>query len=458
MEKVKELLKNKNVIIAIVGVIVAVIAIFIGFKMFSKSDEEVLIARIFDTEKPISIKKDGKYGYINTKGKVIIEPAYKVANDFYGEFAAVKTEDDKYQIINRKGDVKATSESLYGIKYIAESDAWLVDGVLYNGNMKRVTKEGIVVDYDSYNGGYLTFLDANKKTMGVMTSAGKKTFEIPVTEGGYLGLDLSENEFELEDSYCRVVVDNEKYAIINCKTGKVVYDLSEKYISVDDNNIFSIKDGDYRADTLETIYIENDKVSYKVEKDIELSYYSAGILRIEDDSKSYSERYTYYNLKDKTTSDKKPSTEITDAWQLLTGFTVYECNSKYGLMKDEKVILSCEWDDVETLSTSLYKFLQSEGKNYILLEKDDKTNLYDMKKKKVIATFNASYVSDYSDSTFIKYTDDETDEIIVYNLLTGKSLKFEKGTTVTVYSNYVTAEKDDKVSYYNVKTQMIYEQ
>lgn len=454
--KLKELLKDKKVIIGIIVAVVAIIAIIFGIKLFSKEDD-LQIARTFDPEKPIVIKKDDKYGYINTKGKVIIEPQYKSANQFSGDFALVSTEDNKYKIINKKGEEQVSSDSIFGIKYISKTDSWIVDGKLYDGNMKQLTKDGVVISYSSSDDGYLTFVDSNKKTMGVMTSEGKITFDMPITEKGYLGIDVSENEYELKDSYCRVTVDNEKYAIINCETGKVIYDLSEKYISVDENNVFAIKEGDYKSDTLETVYIEDDKIAYKVEKELELKYYSEGVLRIEDDSKSYSEKYTYYNLKDKTTSKEKPSVDLPDAWELLTGFTIYECNSKYGLMKDEKVILSCEWEDIEFLGTNLYKYLEKDGKKYILLENDNKVSLYNMKNNKVVVTFNTSRVTDYSNSTFIKYTDKDTDEIVVYNLITDKTVKFEKGTTVSVYSNYITTKKDNKTNYYNVKLEMIYE-
>lgn len=457
MEKVKELLKNKKIIMVIVAVLVVILAIFIGSKMFGKSDVEQQISMLFDPEKPISIKVDNKYGFIDTKGNVIIEPKYKKVNDFYGEFAVVRTEENTYEIIDKKGNVKATADDSYDIEYISKNGSWIVSGVLYDSNMKQITKEGVIVDYDSSNEGYLTFTDSNNNKIGVMDATGKKTFEIPVSEAEYLGLDVSENEFDLENTYARVNLDNEKYAIINCNTGKVIYELSEKYITVEENNIFGIKTGDYKSDTAETVYIENDTVAYKVENDIELEYYSKGILRTEDDSKSYSERYGYYDLKTKTLSSDKPSVETPDTWELLTGYMVYECNFAYGLMKDDEVILSCEWDDIDYLGSSLYQYLQTKGKEYLLLEKDSKVNLYNMKSNKVIATFNTTYVSTYS-STFIKYTEKDTKEIVVYNLLTDKTMKFDSETSVTVKSNYITATKDKVQSYYNVELEKIYEQ
>ena len=45
-----------------------------------------------------------KFGYINPKGKTVIDPIYAYACDFVGGYAFVKNSDDKYGIINKKGD------------------------------------------------------------------------------------------------------------------------------------------------------------------------------------------------------------------------------------------------------------------------------------------------------------------------------------------------------------------
>ena len=54
----------------------------------------------------LALSKDqsGKYGYINEKGKYIIDPVYEAAGDFKGDMAYVKV-DGKIGFINRKGDL-----------------------------------------------------------------------------------------------------------------------------------------------------------------------------------------------------------------------------------------------------------------------------------------------------------------------------------------------------------------
>jgi len=56
--------------------------------------------------KGLSLSKDksGKYGYINEKGKYIIDPVYDAAGNFMGDLAYVKL-NGKIGFINRKGDL-----------------------------------------------------------------------------------------------------------------------------------------------------------------------------------------------------------------------------------------------------------------------------------------------------------------------------------------------------------------
>jgi hypothetical protein len=50
------------------------------------------------------VKKNGLWGYIDTSGRIIIEPQFTQANDFYFNLAAVEKE-DKYGYIDRTGNL-----------------------------------------------------------------------------------------------------------------------------------------------------------------------------------------------------------------------------------------------------------------------------------------------------------------------------------------------------------------
>ena len=155
-------------LIAIIGaaILLAVGIFFLIKNVFFKSNN---ISKIFDANNPILIEKDNLYGYIDSKVKVIIEPKYKSASTFKGNYAIVKVEDDssisgsKYQIINKKGEVKLESESAYTIYYIEDYNVWVVDGILYNENLKALTSQTIYIDYEDY--GYFSYYDATNNDL-----------------------------------------------------------------------------------------------------------------------------------------------------------------------------------------------------------------------------------------------------------------------------------------------------
>ena len=125
-------------------------------------------------------------------------------------------------------------------------------------------------------------------------------------------------------------------------------------------------------------------------------------------------------------------------------------------MKNDKVILSCEWDDIDFLGLDLYKYLSSKGKNYILVEKDKKTYLLNVKNGKKVVEFNSNYVDDDYDTTFLYYKDKDTGEQVIYNLLSGKTLRINKDDSVYTYSNYVKVKSDKKTEYYNTDLKLFY--
>ena len=129
-------------------------------------------------------------------------------------------------------------------------------------------------------------------------------------------------------------------------------------------------------------------------------------------------------------------------------------------MNDEVITLPCEWDRLTYLETDLYKYLDSNGKKYIYGKKDEKWYLIDIKEKKAIVEFNASYIyNDIYNTTFIYYTDETTNIKKVYNLLTNKSLTVDKNKTLRVYSNYITLKdtENEILKYYNTDMKMIFE-
>ena len=76
---------------AIVITLIAIIAFIILFPNNEEKKSKESINNKFNPEKLIAVKKDNNYGYINTKGKMVIEAKYEAASEFYGNHAIVRT-------------------------------------------------------------------------------------------------------------------------------------------------------------------------------------------------------------------------------------------------------------------------------------------------------------------------------------------------------------------------------
>ena len=470
--------KTLPIILGVVGAVIAVVICVILLLNMSPSEErkeKQLIDDIFNPKQLIKVKSntEEKYGYINTEGKFVIEAKYDDATDFKGDYAVVRAEVETegltrsvYQIIDKKGKVK--KQANLNIEYIDDNGTWIIDGELYNEKMKKVSPAGVRVSHKEEN--YYLWVNDEKKTAGVMNEKGKATYTYTFQEGeDSIYLTIPSIDETLKEKYCVVNIE-EKYGIINCDTGVVVHELSETRVSSNTDNVFELKDPDTYA-FKEIMYIQNDKKMYQSTNELVDLYYYPGYVSIRDGSKDYSERYTYLHTATGEIKNERPSTsyddddddeeDITNEWEKYTGNKAFSCGDDgYGLMNNEKITLPCEWEDLEYLEVRLYKYLKANKKEYIYGEKDDKWYLISIPEKKAIFEFNASRISKKEESTFVYYTDKDTSNKKVYNLLTNKSLNVDSEQYLTVYSNYITVKdySDKILKYYNTNLECIYKE
>lgn len=437
-----------------------IILLGISFLILKKGKKGNFNYAIFDQNKPIIIKKDGKYGYINTSGKVIVEPKYEDVRNFNGNYAIVyemvKTDDGEKKlckIIDKNGKVKITpqEDGYCSIEYISDYNIYIINNKLYDSNLRKLSSDDKYVEYNK--AGYLSWFSEEKRTAGIMTTSGKIPYTFKYT-GDYADKSyefefrVSDIDDSLNSRYC---VSRPYYgysAIVNCDSGKIVVESKEDYYLDDDDNIFSFyTDGKY--DKKIYFYIQNNKIVYKDSN--EIRYYSAGYLRINDN-----DNYKYYDIKTGSITDEIPSKldSLSDL-ELMTGYSKFSCDNGYGLMQNGKVLLPCQWDRIDFFDTSLYQYLKSLGKNYIIVKKDSKSFIFDLKNNKTIYEINSSYVTSYTDSTFISYTDENRNRVI-YNLLTGKSITITTDDSYNIYSNYIKVKHDKKYDYYNTNLKLIY--
>lgn len=459
---------NKKVLLLIICcLLVIIIALLVYYKCFGKKDLDKTL--IFDDDTLIKVEKDGKYGYINSDGKFVLDPIYKDATNFQGNYAMVKTtanvngtESEVYQLIDNKGNVKAQSEYPTDIEYISEYNIWVINKQLYNSSLKKLSSDKVKVEYQNY--GYLSWEDVNEKSAGIMNTSGKVTYTYNYENGeDYLFVTPSYTNSTLSERYCITNINNKKYAIVNCDTGKLVYDYTENYISDQDNNIFQVSKSNL-WEFISLVYVQDNKIAYQTNsKNVDLIYYDAGYVQIRDEDKDYDNKYSFLDVKTGNISSTRPSSNSdtnvnheTNEWEELTGITKKSCGNGFGLVKGEKEILPCEWNSIDYFGTLLYQYLTSKGKDYVMAKKDQKTYIVDLKKGKSVVEFNSSSIQDNKTSTFIYYKDSSTNEIIIYNLITGKTIKIDSQNKLIVYPNYITIEENNKTNYYNTNLKLIY--
>ena len=462
--KTKKSSKLKFPIILItICIIIAVLVTSLFFIIGNGNNNSKNLSLIFDKNKLIPVKENDLYGYISPQnGKMVINPQFKIANSFYGNFASVSyLENDsiRYGIIDKTGKIKLSTDSSYKIKNLSLYGLLIVDDVLYNKNFKALTDNFTKVKYENY--GYLSYIkhDKDEKNIecGILNSKGKKTFSYKFKDSeSSFSCSMGDNSEALNENYAVININNEKYAIINLENGKMIYDFTDKYISAFDDNIFKIYNKNSNLESVICIY--KGKIAYETNSDVDISYYDYDkeILQIEDLS-SDSNIYSYFDLSKKSNLNEKPEKSIQDTLKSLTGYSVFSENNKLGIMKNDNVILPCEYDDIDFLPLTTFNYLKNTKKaEYVIVKKGNNYLLINLKNSKVVENFNAFSISSYQTSTFIKGKLRDSNEYIVYNLLTGKYTRFDSSSTISVYSNYITVFKDGDLTYYNIDLNEIY--
>lgn len=462
--------KGKARKVALIAIIfIALILAGVGIYLLLTSgsqNEKNKINSFFDPNKPIRVvAENGMYKYIDQNGKYIIDKSYIYGTEFINNYAIVTTEaknDDITininQIIDHKG--KVIKETPGAIEYYEDLDVWIIDSHLYDKTLKKLNPDGTLVELADDDSKYFEWINSEKNIGGIMNAKGKITYTYHFqNEENYISVEPSETT--LPETYCRVSVEGEKYAIVNCDNGTIVHNFTTQYIDVEDDNIFEILNADTYERT-EILYIQNNKVVYKSSnKDIDLSYDDYNYITIRDASKDYSERYSYIPFDTLIETSERPESEDRDdldEWEELTKNKKFSCSAGYGIMNEQKITLPCEWDYIDYLDLNVYKYLLTQNKNYIIGEKENKTYIIDLDKKTPVTKLNTTSIYKDDESLFIYYYDNDTGDIKVHNLLTNKELTTSDDYSVYLYSNYVKV-KDYSTSttkYYNNDAKLIY--
>jgi len=285
------------------------------FIYVNNQGEEVIKLKGYDSAEPFSeglavVEKNGKFGYINTLGEVVIPLRYISAESFYEGRASVETPSD-YLTIDKVGKV---IESSYDTVEIDDPSEFVVISEGYYGDA------------------------------GV---ANKKTNEI-VLDMKYYSVDaVGEGLFELSD-------DNYNSGFFNANTGVIVEPIFDYVYIQPENNLVLVQDesGLYGAFNTEgEVIIEpsydyitvNEGGTFELEKD-----YQYGIANSEGEVIIKPEFDTIYT--DEVTKD-------------INAYTTY--------LSGEEHILVYNTKTKETISDSLTGTVVATHEDFIVLSTDD---------------------------------------------------------------------------------------
>jgi len=462
----------------ILVIVLVVLAILIGFVLFvlgNKNDSKNL-ENGFDEEQLILVKKNDKYGYIDTNGKFVIEARYDGASPFYGDYALVQIktesiEDDEitYSIIDKKGNVKYSADHYYGIEHNDEYNYWIIENQLYDGSLKKLSGDNVEVDFSYTSDKYLSWKNEQNSTGGIMTPTGKITYTRKLEDNNdTVIVKFYENDNYLKDNYCIVKI-GDKQGIVNCDTGKEVYDYIEESITSSYNNIFWYYSSE-NNDEKTIFYIQGDKVLYEnTGNNVYLTYSSGdigGYISISDlDKDSYDEeRILYMDLSTQQITKQMPdiysddysyNSESIKEWEEYSGYDIASCSGGYEIKKDDKVLVACDSYNFELFGEALFKYLSSKGKDYIIIHRSGTAQLVNLKNGNIDAEFVTDTISGSKKSPFVYYYN-ESNKIVIYNMLTNKSLEIDAHDEIELYMNYIIVEKNNKRIYYNNDLKQIY--
>ncbi len=481
--------KKNNIFKFVVAGIVLCVVVGLLFLFLNKNDKNVNSLTvdydlIFDVSKPIPVKNGDKYGYIDTDGKILLDFNYKAADTFYGDYAVVGVDnpdktayyDTVYEVIDRNGNVKMTSDSYVAPKYYEDAGVWVINNTMYDSKLNKLLDDGVDVKYLAYD--YFQFINREKKESGIIKSNGKKVYTI---NESYISSSISENEYNQDDLYAEIRTsgDNGKEMVISLKTNDVLFTLDDAdkyYLNAEKDGIFTYynhEQDDGYENKKYLVFMNNKLVYQTTEKvsDVKFLDYKNQILKI---SYGYDYRelgkeylFDYYDIKSGSMLSSEPDNSSSDSdlekekREKDYGYKEFMCSGKVGLKKDNKEVVSCDYYEIDYLNLNMFNYMKSKGQELVVLEKYDETILYDVKNSKTIESFDSlTYVTPTGNTTFIdlsKYDDNFTKTgVHVYNLITNKSMDYSGDVNVSLKVNYIIVDDGTKQTYYNMDFKEIY--
>lgn len=449
-------------------------------------------------KKLIRVCSNNKYRYIDLHGNTVIGP-YNNLTPYYGKYTFCE-----HGVYDKQGNIVKNGNTCFFKHYNVVS----FNGDLLDLSLNSIIPETMSVETDGY---IITYIDAYQNVRSGYTFEGDNgeyiSEETPVIEGkpehethGILGPNGSIiysvpliEKFKYETTYNMSVGDgdnfyipisvNDKYAIINGLTGKVVYDFIDNKIEWKTPNIFCIPDKQLN------IYITSDKVVYEatesIEKGIDGVYYiekdgkevfffkDGSMAKIDDFTDAQKMEYAEIASKHRTynysflkafdmIAEYKKETEINKLnlkKYVELGYKIFfspedpenPFRTRMGLKYNDKVIIDCTKYSINYLDMETYSKLEKVGKTYVLA--DD--SIIDIKTGEEVKKFVSSKWQSFT--TFLRCIVNDGEEPVLYDMLTDKTIPIKREDKVCILDNYIIVTHEDKWLYYNLDCELIFE-
>ena len=485
---------SKKTILIVVGIILAIVIIFLLVKHFMGENQKYSFESIDDTTSFFIQNKEGKSALFNEDGKQLTEFVFDSNGSFYGGVSKVTTEDGKYGII--KEDGKYLVE--LGDDYISDYDSLFVvhasatDKEYVINSKGETILEGYDITIHSFYNPYIYYVEVESEKdkepdkVQVLNYAGKVMDTIPNEEyftssnplKGYTtlsdgkktyvyNLDEGKKVTEVDGGYCVAYVEGNKVLLSSCSTwyssddtnGYVVLEKGkEKYKkSKDECGLTLLSDGSVvcRTDAGDNVFVSDDGTLSSTKFDDAI------------DGKNYvvheGEQYVFYeNGKKANTLDCVSVSRTLEDGYILYHSSSRKCSSQesgyaYYNKKGEKV--SDTFYSATTFDDNERAIVSTDKSNYYLIDsKYQKVtdtysriyqdgNLYEVTKDQediMIDKDGKQIAAGYKDyktisrhegkEKFIAFVYDNKVEI--YNSITGKKIGEVEGSSINLTEHY----------------------
>jgi len=425
-------LNIKKVIVVIIAILMVVMFWFSFKNLFSEEKTKEILA----VTKYITVFNDSKWGVIDTKGNVIIEPTYDeiiiIPNENIDLFICTydvdyNKETYKTKVLNKSGkEILTGYNNIEPIENTDGNSIWYENDILKyekSGKYGLVNFKGKKITNTEYSNIYA--LNGTEKSViiekdGKMGLVNTVTGEV-ITEPKYI--DITNLTKKHENGYI-VKTEDHKYGIIGIDKKVILEPKYDEIKKVAGNNQYVV----FSDNKLQIVNGNGDII-------LDIGFDSVEEINIDDfviikDSK--------YGVISKTGEEVIPA-EYEDLKYAFKDYYIAKKDGKYGIIStSEKLEIDCIYESISYVEKA--NFIIAENSNY-------KTDIFNNNFEKVLSEIIISEIN--TDSGYLRIRDNS--EYKYYNF----KLEEKTNKEILTQNTLFLVKKDGKYGYENSKGELI---